>query len=193
MAEAGFATWSRTIATWVGVIGVGIGGWTAIDQQQKAIAAEQAQAEKDYELMLRQFDQDVKATYIETFKMFEIFNRAEQLRAREKIYADELDGPDAMKLNDVFIYFDFFDALKICVEDFICDPDVAAKLFKPYAVDAWELFEADAVAYRETDARRKTFGQGVEWIAKFDPATLMPEEAAGEAPAPEAEAAEGAK
>jgi len=52
----GFADWSKVIATWAGVVGVGIGGWTAIDQQQKAIAADQAQAMKDYELQLRQFD-----------------------------------------------------------------------------------------------------------------------------------------
>jgi hypothetical protein len=72
--KLGFAGVSTIIATWVGVIGAGIGGWTAIDQQQKAIEAEQVQADKDYALQERQLNQDVKATYIETFKMFEIFH-----------------------------------------------------------------------------------------------------------------------
>ena len=84
--KMGFAEWSTVVATWAGVVGVGIGGWTAIDQQQKAIAADQTQAMKEYELQLRQFDQEVRASLIETFRMFEIFNRSDQLAAREKVY-----------------------------------------------------------------------------------------------------------
>lgn len=167
--KVGFAGWSSVIATWVGVVGVGIGGWTAIDQQQKAIVAEQAQAEKDYELQERQFEQEVRATLIETFRMFEIFNRSDQLAAREKIYMDGAEGapPDTLKLNDVFIYFDFFDALQICVLSKTCDMYVAADLFQPYAVDAWSKLQADVVSYR-SEAGKPKFGLGVEWLAGLE-------------------------
>lgn len=187
MAEkTGIAGWSRIIATWVGVIGVGIGGWTAIDQQQKAIAAEQVQAEKDYALQERQFQQEVRASLIETFKMFEIFNRSDQLAARERIYADGTDeAPSgAMKLNDVFIYFDFFDALQICVLSKTCDEYVASELFKPYAVDVWNKLGADAVSYR-TEANKPKFGEGVEWLAGLEVAVAEAEPAAEPAPAVE--------
>ena len=170
MAEKlGFAGVSTIIATWVGVIGAGVGGWTAIDQQQKAITADQAQAAKDYALQERQFNQDVKATYIETFKMFEIFNRSDQLAAREKIYNDGTEGvsPDALKLNDVFVYLDFFDALQICVLSETCDEYVASELFKPYAVDAWNKLSAEVTAYREAEGKPK-FGLGVEWMAALE-------------------------
>ena len=167
MAEkTGFAGWSTVLATWVGIIGVGIGGWTAIDQQQKAIAAEQQQAEKDYALQEKQFEQEVRATLIETFKMFEIFNRSDQLAAREKIYMVGEDGgpSDELALNDVFIYFDFFDALQICVLSMTCDEYVAAELFQPYAIDAWTKLGPEVTAYR-TEAAKPKFGLGVEWLA----------------------------
>jgi len=165
--KLGFAGVSTIIATWVGVIGAGIGGWTAIDQQQKAIEAEQVQADKDYALQERQLNQDVKATYIETFKMFEIFNRTDQLAARERIYADAAADSTAgeLKLNDIFVYFDFFDALQICVLSGTCDEYVASELFKPYAVDAWTKLKDDVAEYRKTDNPK--FGLGVEWLAEL--------------------------
>lgn len=146
--KTGFAGWSTIIATWVGMIGVGVGGWTAIDQQQKAIAAEQVQADKDYALQERQFEQEVRASFIETFRMFEIFNRSDQLAARERIYAEGTEDAPAgtLKLNDVFIYFDFFDALQICVLSKTCDAYVSSELFKTYAVDAWGKLGADALS-----------------------------------------------
>ncbi len=192
MAEkTGFAGWSTIVATWVGVIGVGIGGWTAIEQQQKAIKAEQEQSDKDYELQERQFNQDVKATYIETFKMFEIFNRSDQLAAREKIFnavGDEA-AADALKLNDVFIFFDFFDALQICVLSETCDKDVAAELFKPYAEQVWSKFKDDVGSYREGDNPK--FGLGLQWLAELEVAP-MPEAAAPDATPDAPKPAEGA-
>lgn len=189
MAEkTGIAGWSKVIATWVGMIAAVIGGWTAIDQQQKAIAAEQAQADKDYALQERQFQQEVRASLIETFKMFEIFNRSDQLAARERIYAEGTDEAPAgvMKLNDVFIYFDFFDALQICVLSKTCDEYVASELFKPYAVDAWNKLGADAISYR-TEANKPKFGEGVEWLAGLEVVVADAEETAEPAPAVEEE------
>jgi hypothetical protein len=164
--KMGFSGWSKVLATWVGIVGVGIGGWTAIDQQQKAIAAEQLQAEKDYALQEKQFEQEVRASLIETFKMFEIFNRSDQLAAREKIYMVGEDGgpSDELALNDVFIYLDFFDALQICVLSMTCDEYVAAELFQPYAIDAWTKLAPEVAAYR-TEAGKPKFGLGVEWLA----------------------------
>jgi hypothetical protein len=182
--KTGIAGWSKVIATWVGMIAAVIGGWTAIDQQQKAIAAEQAQADKDYALQERQFQQEVRASLIETFKMFEIFNRSDQLAARERIYAEGTDEAPAgaMKLNDVFIYFDFFDALQICVLSKTCDEYVASELFKPYAVDAWNKLGADAISYR-TEANKPKFGEGVEWLAGLEVVVAEQEETAEPAPA----------
>lgn len=190
----GFADWSKVIATWAGVVGVGIGGWTAIDQQQKAIAADQAQAMKDYELQLRQFDQEVRASLIETFRMFEIFNRSDQLAAREKIYDYEEEGvpADALKLNDVFIYFDFFDALQICVESNTCDALVAAELFQPYAVDAWAKLEDEVAEYRVAAGKPK-FGLGVQWLAAFNPVAAADTSQPEPDPSPAALPAEDAR
>lgn len=185
--KMGFAEWSTVVATWAGVVGVGIGGWTAIDQQQKAIAADQTQAMKEYELQLRQFDQEVRASLIETFRMFEIFNRSDQLAAREKVYDYGEEGvpADTLKLNDVFIYFDFFDALQICVESNTCDALVAAELFQPYAIDAWAKLQDEVAEYRVAAGKPK-FGLGVQWLAAFKP------EGAADTPQPEPDSAAAA-
>lgn len=183
MAEkTGFAGWSAIIATWVGIGGAGIGGWTAIDQMEKANKAGLEQAEKDYALQERQFDQDVKASYIETFKMFEIFNRSDQLAARERIYADGTEDAKAgeLKLNDIFIYFDFFDALQICVLSKTCDEYVASELFKPYAADVWTKFKDEVLDYRKTDNPK--FGLGVQWMAELQPVAAEGETPEQEAP-----------
>lgn len=186
MAEKlGFSGWSRIIATWVGIAGAGVGGWTAIEQQQKAIEGEQKQAQKEFEQVEKEYDQqerqflaEVKTTYVETFKMFEIFNRSDQLAAREKIY-DFMREPTKqnLKLNDVFIFFDFFDALQICVINEICDEYVAAELFKPYAEDVWNVLQNDVAIYRkETNPK---LGIGVEWLALLTPS--QPEDEAAPA------------
>lgn len=193
--KLGFSGWSTIIATWVGIAGAGVGGWTAIEQQQKAIEAEQKQAqkeleqaEKEYDQQERQFLAEVKTTYVETFKMFEIFNRSDQLAAREKIY-DFMSEPTKqnLKLNDVFIFFDFFDALQICVINEICDQYVADELFKPYAKDVWGVLQDDVTLYRE-EVNPK-LGIGVEWLALLT--TSQPEDeaapAAGTAPPPAAQ------
>lgn len=174
----GFAGWSTIIATWVGIGGAGVGGWTAIQQQQEAIEAEETQAQKEYDQQERQFLAEVKTSYVETFKMFEIFNRTDQLAAREKIY-DSMGGAttETLKLNDVFIFFDFFDALQICVINEICDQYVAVELFQPYATQVWQELNEGVVAYRQ--AGNPKFGLGVEWLA-----TLPPEQAPDEAVEP---------
>lgn len=182
MAEkSGFAAWSTVIATWVGIVGAGIGGWTAIEQQQKAIEAEQIQAQKEYDQLERQFLNEVKTSYLETFKMFEIFNRTDQLAAREKIYASMADETDTtLKLNDVFIFFDFFDALQICVINGICDQYVAEELFKPYAIQVWQEFKEDVATYRT--AQNPKFGEGLQWLAEL-PAGQKSETPATDPPA----------
>lgn len=55
--KLGFAGWSTIIATWVGIAGAGVGGWTAIEQQQKAIEGEQKQAQKEFEQAEKEYDQ----------------------------------------------------------------------------------------------------------------------------------------
>lgn len=165
MAEKmGFAGWSTVIATWVGIVGAGAGGWTALEQQQAQADKEYQQAVKEYELQEAQFNAEIKATYLETFKMFEIFSRSDQLAAREKIY-DYMADPSSveLKLTDVFVYFDFFDALQICVESEICDMAVSIELFKPYAVEVWNSMHPEVLGYRELGNPK--FGLGVEWLA----------------------------
>jgi hypothetical protein len=188
--KLGFAGWSTIIATWVGIAGAGVGGWTAIEQQQKAIEGEQKQAQKEFEQAEKEYDQqerqflaEVKTTYVETFKMFEIFNRSDQLAAREKIY-DFIREPakQNLKLNDVFIFFDFFDALQICVINEICDEYVATELFKPYAEDVWKVLQDDVAMYRkETNPK---LGIGVEWLALLRPSPPGEEAVSTEGSAP---------
>lgn len=125
----------------------------------------------------------MKTTYVETFKMFEIFNRSDQLAAREKIY-DFIREPanQNLKLNDVFIFFDFFDALQICVINEICDEYVATELFKPYAEDVWKVLQDDVAMYRkETNPK---LGIGVEWLALLRPSPPGEEAVSTEGSAP---------
>ena len=68
-----------------------------------------------------------------------------------------------LKLTDVFVYFDFFDALQICVESEICDMAVSIELFKPYAVEVWNSMHSEVLGYRELGNPK--FGLGVEWLA----------------------------
>ena len=196
--KLGFSGWSTIIATWVGIAGAGVGGWTAIEQQQKAIEGEQrqaqkelAQAEREYDQQERQFLAEVKTTYVETFKMFEIFNRSDQLTARKKIY-DFMSEPtkQGLKLNDVFIFFDFFDALQICVINAICDQYVATELFKPYAEDVWNVLQEDVATYREQTNPK--LGIGVEWLAMLAPSPPGEEAGSVEGAAPPSAAAPSA-
>jgi hypothetical protein len=85
-------------------------------------------------------------------------------------------------LNDVFIFFDFFDALQICVINEICDEYVATELFKPYAEDVWKVLQDDVAMYRkETNPK---LGIGVEWLALLTPSPPGEEAVSTEGSAP---------
>lgn len=184
MAEKmGIVGWSTILATWVGIAGGGFGLFTAIKDNQEAAAKAQTLAEKEFQAQSEAWEKEMSGQKAQTLKMFEIFNGSEMLSAREKIYNYIQSTKDAEpKLTEILIYFDFFDALKICVENRLCDEDVAVRLFQGYAFDVWEL-ETDIKQLRqEFDI---LFADGVEWMTNLPrpEAVAMAETAAEEEPA----------
>ena len=158
-------------ATWVAVAGGGYGFYTSIVEGREAReAAEQKQVERWNEED-KAAAKEISGTKAQTLKMFEIFNSSELLQARDKIY-DYLDMTETaqsrLKLNDVMIYFDFFDALSLCIIEGLCDQPTAVKLFRDYAVEAWDGLEIEIVEMRSPAGGRifvdKQFGEGVEWL-----------------------------
>lgn len=172
----GIKGWSAIAATWVGIAGGGFGLYTAINDNQEAAAKAQALAEKEFGAQIEAWEKEISGQTAQTLKMYEIFNSSELLRSREKVY-DYLNLSETaqagLKLNDVLIYFDFFDALKLCMEQELCDKPTAARLFKGYAIDAWVGLGPQIVGLREEDPERgffydPVFGEGVQWLKSLD-------------------------
>lgn len=188
MAEKmGLVGWSTILATWVGIAGGGFGLYTAINDNQEAAAKAQALAEKEFVAQSEAWEKEISGQKAQTLKMFEIFNSGEMLAAREKIY-DYIQLPENAepKLTDILIYFDFFDALKICVENYLCDQDVAVRLFQGYSLDVWHLEDDIKMMRKEFDI---LFADGVEWMTKLPAPPEVSIAEAAAAPATESEAA----
>ncbi len=188
MAEKmGLVGWSTILATWVGIAGGGFGLYTTIHDNQEAAAKAQALAEKEFAAQSEAWEKEISGQKAQTLRMFEIFNGGEMLAAREKIY-DYIQLPENAepKLTDILIYFDFFDALKICVENYLCDQDVAVRLFQGYSLDAWQLEGDVKLMRKEFDI---LFADGVEWMTNLPAAPEVSIAEAATSPDPEPEEA----
>lgn len=197
MAEgSGIGRWSAILATWVGVLGAGWGGLEA----------------------LAKYDEEIKrtadASVVQTFALYEMFNRAEMLDVRQRITEALALGPLQLDLApeaaptsgegdpaadapteeppespqsqvspfDLVVFVDYFDAVHVCVERRLCDPDLVDRLLKPYAI--YDALKGDINAVRDSEKNlglRHQFGSGIEWLETTDlQALAAPPAATGE-------------
>jgi hypothetical protein len=163
--RTGAAGWSTIFATWTAVLGAGWGGvqWLA------------------------KYDEEIKRSedshVVQTFSLYDTFNRAEMLRIRERIeaIADAQETaaaepaaasasltaapaapapgpspqPDRSQLPqpDLYVYVDFFDAVQVCVERALCNADLVDRLLKPYA--EFDLLKERIEQVRESEKDQK--------------------------------------
>ncbi len=127
----------------------------------------------------KRFDDRKKAT----LDFVRIFNSDEFLgvRMRAIAYIDKgivcdpsiLKGPD--RLN-VFAYVDFFDTLKICIDQKLCDEASAVEFFERYANYRWPSFRPHILKNRKLEANfgvKTEYGAGLESMART-PINLKP-------------------
>lgn len=147
MAERlGLAGWSGILGTWVSIFGGLGGGYAALTTYGEEVAKME------------------DARVVQTFALFEMFNTAERLQARQRVL-DAANGRTAYEGHDLWITLDFYDALMICVQRNLCDQDLAVRLFQPYAVPIWNGLSSDIVAGRTPSD--PNMGEGVEWLANL--------------------------
>jgi hypothetical protein len=109
------------------------------------------------------------ARVVQTFALFEMFNSAERLQARQRIL-DAANSRTEYAGHDLWITLDFYDALQVCVERNLCDQDLAVRLFQPYAIPIWNGLSSDILSGRTPSD--PNMGAGVEWMAALPtPAT----------------------
>lgn len=173
MAERlGLAGWSGILGTWVSIFGGLGGGYAALTTYGEEVAKME------------------DARVVQTFALFEMFNSAERLQARQRIM-DAANNSTAYEGHDLWITLDFYDALQICVERNLCDRDLAVRLFQPYAVPIWNGLGSDIIAGRTPSD--PNMGEGMQWMASLpSPAAVVEgaqQDAVQEEAPPEAEPA----
>lgn len=165
MAERmGLSGWSGVLGTWVGIVGAFGGGFAALTTYGEEVAKME------------------DARVVQTFALFEMFNSAERLQARQRIL-DAANSRTEYAGHDLWITLDFYDALQVCVERNLCDQDLAVRLFQPYAVPIWNGLSSDIISGRTPSD--PNMGAGVEWMAAL-PTSGTTAESAQESPAEDA-------
>ena len=118
-----------------------------------------------------------------TLQFVQMFNSSEFLSVRTKAlrYIDDgivcdlsiIKGPE--RLN-VFTYVDFFDSVKICVDQRVCDEPSANEFFERYANYHWPGFKLHIMQTRKFEKDfgvRTPYGSGLEKMAR-NPVNLKP-------------------
>lgn len=150
------AAWSGVFGTWVSIAAAGVGGYTALQTYNEEVAKME------------------DARVVQTFALFEMFNSAERLQARQRVM-DAANNDTALEGHDLWVTLDFYDALQICVERSLCDQDLAVRLFQPYAAPIWAGLSNEIVGSRT--ASDPNMGGGLEWMANLPPPTEQGETA----------------
>ncbi len=140
--------WSGVLGTWVSIAAAGVGGYTALQTYNEEVAKME------------------DARVVQTFALFEMFNSAERLQARQRVmHAANNDTP--FEGHDLWITLDFYDALQICVERNLCDQDLAVRIFQPYAAPIWNGLSNEIIGGRtQSDPN---MGAGLQWMASLPP------------------------
>jgi hypothetical protein len=165
MAERmGVSAWSGVLGTWVSIAGIFGGGVAALNTYSEEVAKME------------------DARVVQTFALFEMFNSAERLQARQRIL-DAANSSTEYAGHDLWITLDFYDALQVCVERNLCDQDLAVRLFQPYAIPIWNGLSSDIVSGRTPSD--PNMGSGIEWMASLPTSEGAAVTLAEPTPAPE--------
>lgn len=155
------AGWSGVLGTWVSIAAAGVGGYTALQTYEEEVAKME------------------DARVVQTFALFEMFNTAERLQARQRIM-DAANNDTPFEGHDLWITLDFYDALQVCVARNLCDQDLAVRLFQPYAAPIWNGLNSEIVGGRT--ASDPNMGGGIEWMANLPPPVAQAQSANVETP-----------
>jgi hypothetical protein len=144
--RTGLAGWSTIIATWVGILGAFGGGFMGLAKYGEEV------------------DKMEDGRVVQTFALFEMFNSAERLASRQRIF-DYMQKDEVLEMNnnDLYVFLDFYDALQVCVDRNLCDRDLSVRLFQSYAVPVWNHFD-DVIVGGRTKSD-PNFGGGLQWMA----------------------------
>jgi hypothetical protein len=142
------AAWSGVFGTWISVAAGATGGYAALQTYNEEVAKME------------------DARVVQTFALFEMFNNADLLQARQRVL-DAANSGEPVVGHDLWMTLDFYDALEICVQRNLCDQDLAVRIFQPYAVPIWSGLNDVIVGGRsESDPN---MGGGLEWMARLPP------------------------
>jgi hypothetical protein len=73
--------------------------------------------------------------------------------------------------SQFFAFVEFFDAVKYCADKALCDAQIIADVFGPYATWHWQCLSRDIQAVRNGEAileLARPFGHGLETLAVRD-------------------------
>ena len=146
------AGWSGVLGTWVSIAAAGVGGYMGLQTYNEEVAKME------------------DARVVQTFALFEMFNSAERLQARQRIM-DAANNDTPFEGHDLWITLDFYDALQICVERNLCDQDLAVRIFQPYAAPIWNGLSDEIINGRtQSDPN---MGAGLQWMASLPPPEVV--------------------
>ncbi|MDZ4776346.1 MAG: hypothetical protein SGJ23_06130 [Alphaproteobacteria bacterium] len=160
-----FKDWSAVLGTWVSIAGALLGGYMALQAYQK-----------DIEVRKEEVDKRADARVVQTFALYEQFQSAEMMRARNRLSAAVVSGNInyLQGQHDLFAYVDFFDAVQVCLEREICDRPLTNQLLGTYAKNSFTYVSRLAAETRGAECESGIAGDhpyayGLEALATGTP------------------------
>lgn len=156
-----FKDWSAVLGTWVSISAALLGGYLALQSYQEDVKTRAEEVAKRTD-----------ARVVQTFALLETFQGSEMMRIRNRM-AQSYENNTVSALNgqqDFFAFVDFFDAIQVCIDRNLCEPDLAAQLFSPYAKGQFPPLRGLVQGVREAECQENTaatqpFGYGLEALA----------------------------
>ena len=151
---------SNHLAIWVSAMGTFIAGYFALTTYMDSVAKQ------------------VDERKVQVMQLHQRFNSEPMFSIRKRVYAeisraagcntnDVVAGPS--DANDRFAFVEFFDVVEACTASKLCDEELTARLFAPYANGHWTYLKGyvEAVRTGEKDMMLSApFGLGLERLAK---------------------------
>ncbi len=163
-----FKDWSAILGTWVSISAAILGGYLALQTYEKNAATRK-------EEVARQAD----ARVIQTFALFRDWQGGDMLRVRTRMTNNIPHLQEFARAGDqeLFAFIDFFDAVQICMERNLCEPELTAQLFRPYAIGAYAVLgptiaEVRAAEKARGDKAERPAGFGMEKLASANDTTV---------------------
>lgn len=148
---------SNILVTWLGLIAAIVGGYATYLQYHESVNKQV----------------DDRATAAINFVMQ--FQNLQMLPVREKIYEYIFCKDDCAaktpSTSQFFAFVEFFDAVKYCADKGLCDAQIIADVFAPYATWHWPCLSHGIKSVRQGEASLKLarpYGHGLEKLAVRD-------------------------